>query len=815
MLRVLALFVVAACLSTQTFAVEIRAYSEFFRPDPFGSIVRADWSNREPALLEVSTDGRIHLKAARNAYTSFHLTVFDETGGRFTLVSESDRKEIEVDIFREWFHRNKVDGLYYPDALIPLGSDETCLLPDPEMKIKNQVVSAFWVDVWVPREANPAHSEIIFRLKKGGEVHSLHVQLEILPVIVPDEDGIVADHNSYGLRWVDRFFPLRKQRIENGGSSFEGSDDFFSAIHETHAMLYEHRGLLHTLGYGHAGTVNPLFAPVLTGKGENRRIENWDGYDRHFGPLLDGSAFASTRRVARPIEFLYLTINPEWPASYLDFGTPLFDREFVNVVSEMEHHFREKGWTETNFEMFFNHKKRYKGYEWDGDETRFPKDNVYFKEFGRLLHRAVPEDSPVSFVFRHDASWLLQQQMTDLAGVVNVWVSASSIMSFYPEAPTVLKSRGDIVWIYGGTPSHFSSTGEILDMPVDAWMKGLDGYVRWLTTSPDERPWFESEGSRTGLFFPGARFGVDGPLPSIRLKIQRNCLQDIALLRHLEASMDPDDLRREVASRAGGAKPGDWWNGEAAVKQMKPWDWTNASLREAGKPSARVARKLDGSWWLEVRSFASLQAASVPPPERGQEFHRPTTSRAKLSPFRPEDRLNPEIPKESLQGSLDDQMAELGRLCTELIDGDRCWKIVTDRAEESTFRQLPGGKRTETDNYDVNLEAFRTTKKELIRLSRLSTFPVDCNLWMRIRNRPDQVNAVIRQAKDWSRWYRFGQMAFSPTAEMQRALAGEQVKVSDNRSDLISVLSPVRNSRGEVVGFVEVCHGPEVVVVTQ
>ena len=279
--------------------------------------------------------------------------------------------------------------------------------------------------------------------------------------------------------------------------------------------------------------------------------------------------------------------------------------------------------------------------------------------------------------------------------------------------------------------------------------------------------------------------------------------------------MDPDDLRREVASRAGGAKPGDWWNGEAAVKQLKPWDWTNASLREAGKPSIRVARNLDGSWWLEVRSFASLQAAGVPLPKHGQEFHRPTTMRAKLSPFRPEDRLNPEIPKEALQGTLDDQLAELAGLCTELIDGDRCWKIVTDRAEDWMFKKFPGDEWAGNDNYDVNLEAFRTTKKELIRLSRLSTFPVDCNLWMRIRNRPDQVNAVIRQAKDWSRWYRFGQMAISPTAEMQRALAGEQVKVSDSRSNLVSVLAPVRNSRGEVVGFVEVCHGPEVVVVTQ
>ena len=31
--------------------------------------------------------------------------------------------------------------------------------------------------------------------------------------------------------------------------------------------------------------------------------------------------------------------------------------------------FREKGWTSTRFELFFNHKKRYKGFPWDGDES--------------------------------------------------------------------------------------------------------------------------------------------------------------------------------------------------------------------------------------------------------------------------------------------------------------------------------------------------------------------------------------------------------------------------------------------------------------
>ena len=167
--------------------------------------------------------------------------------------------------------------------------------------------------------------------------------------------------------------------------------NFFKSVHDGYRQAYEHRGLAHDLGYGHSGGVTSVFAPELKGEGRKKHISSWEVFDKHFGPLLDGSAFKETRRGAKPIEALYLTINPEWPANYKNWGRKAYEVEFVNVVSEMEKHFKEKGWTNTNFEMFFNHKKRHKGFSWDGDETRFKKDNKFFVEFRRLLNLAVPK----------------------------------------------------------------------------------------------------------------------------------------------------------------------------------------------------------------------------------------------------------------------------------------------------------------------------------------------------------------------------------------------------------------------------------------
>ena len=138
-------------------------------------------------------------------------------------------------------------------------------------------------------------------------------------------------------------------------------DDLFRLIHAYHRIFYEHRSTFHQLGYGHGGKVGPEFAPELAGSGSSKHISNWDRFDRHYGPLLDGSAFRNTRRGAQPIPFVYLPVNPEWPASFLWWGEPGYEAEFANVLSAMEQHFREKNWTSTRFEALLQPQEALQG----------------------------------------------------------------------------------------------------------------------------------------------------------------------------------------------------------------------------------------------------------------------------------------------------------------------------------------------------------------------------------------------------------------------------------------------------------------------
>ena len=151
------------------------------------------------------------------------------------------------------------------------------------------------------------------------------------------------------------------------------------------------------------------------------------------------------------------------------------------------------------------------------------------------------------------------------------------------------------------------------------------------------------------------------------------------------------------------------------------------------------------------------------------------------------------------------EMRRLATIASAVLDGDECMEIVTDRAAELMFKVDPRDKWIGSDNYDVDREKFTRTKKLLIRVSRLADFPVDCNLWLRTKQKPWQVHAVILQVNGLSSFYQFGQMVIDPPEEFAGVLKeGRTVAVTGKRRSVVSVLAPVRNSLGDVVGLVEV-----------
>ncbi len=580
----------------------LTALPEFLRPDPFGGIVTADRNGAGGETAAHYPKNIVELECARGGYASFHLIVETAEPGSYSLnMRVTDRTgKIKTDLYREWFHRLVASGQLYPDALIPVRLPYQSHLPEPDNRIANQTAQAFWVDVWAPPDATPGTYTGQAELESGGRRYTLAIRLKVHPAVVPAKDIVLLDHNSYGDYWFSVQYP---ERVRQTSGNFFASDELFRLIHSYHRIFYEHHGIFHQLGYSHAGYVTPEFAPALEGEGRKKHIANWDLYDRHYGPLFDGTAFAGTRRGPHPIPYAYLPINPEWPASYLWWGEQGYEAEFVNVVSEMEQHCREKGWTETHLEMFFNQKKRYKGFPWDGDEVRFPKDLSYFKEYGRLLKKALPPDTPVKFVFRADVSWDMEQQFNVLRGVVNMWTCNESILSWYQGAPSMLRRRGDIVWYYDGTPEVTEPSSAITLQALRAWVWDTMGFIHWLAVQPGKDPWFHFDGGRTTLVYSGERFGLPDPIPSVRLKIQRNCIQDLTLLDSFKDKHGLDNLKMQATQLFNQSSPGRWWNPRPAFADTAPYTWTDAEMDRADEPTAKLFAHIDAAAWNRVRQY--------------------------------------------------------------------------------------------------------------------------------------------------------------------------------------------------------------------
>jgi hypothetical protein len=149
------------------------------------------------------------------------------------------------------------------------------------------------------------------------------------------------------------------------------------------------------------------------------------------------------------------------------------------------------------------------------------------------------------------------------------------------------------------------------------------------------------------------------------------------------------------------------------------------------------------------------------------------------------------------------ELESVGRVASVMVDGDVCQKIVTPLAKEYMFKVDPRDEYLAGDNYDVDDVAFNITKKTLTRLSHLTPFPSDVNLWMPIDGHPGKIQMVIRNKNEMSQFWHWGDVYQDMNPQMETVLkTGQRVTVMD-RPGWVSVLAPVYNSLGDIVGLIE------------
>src|SRR5262249_34880743 len=119
------------------------------------------------------------------------------------------------------------------------------------------------------------------------------------------------------------------------------------------------------------------------------------------------------------------------------------------------------------------------------------------------------------------------------------------------------------------------------------------------------------EGGGEAMVYPGDRFGIEAPIPSIRLKVQRNAVQDITLLNDFRTKRPIGTLRAEAARRFNGTEVKDRWTPRTALADTNPDDSSNADIDDAMPKDARFDTALDSAGWARVRAFVLDLAREV------------------------------------------------------------------------------------------------------------------------------------------------------------------------------------------------------------
>jgi len=541
---------------------------------------------------------RISLRAASNEFAAFQVIVA-HTGkplkgvtvsvGKLTGPDGATIGADHIEVFVEWYmnvaslakdswdYRTYHGPKYwYPDALIPCTFDGwgKVDVPDARMGVPGQRCQGFWVDVYVPHKTKPgAYRGTVVVSAADGARQELDLLLEVLPWELPDELSFVAEMNTYSNRFAR----------EPNFDAEDGSAKHFAIEEAFHKMAHRHRCTLNIFpGWPSRRertprqVVDQSYVPKIAGAGEKIHVADWSEFDRHFQRYFTGDAFKDCPRTGVPLTHFYLPFSLGWPSKFSQYydDRQTYETEYVRILKEFDAHIAEKGWNRTQFQYFFNGKKKF-GEPWDTDEPTAKDEYDALRYYGNLLIKAIgPRTTRKSNTrYRIDIG-TYRTAGTQLDGVVdlrcvNYEVTPPAFWGDWTNGLRPCKAAGEQWWYYAQDHSRQRHTR--IDWALTCtilwgwagWDLKTHGFCQWQCMGwVNEDPYGLPGGgwSYAHLFYPGKRFGYDGPIASMRLKGIRRGLQDYEHLAILTQRCKGDSARADAILRKyyslTGAEPG-------------------------------------------------------------------------------------------------------------------------------------------------------------------------------------------------------------------------------------------------------------------
>jgi hypothetical protein len=510
---------------------------------------------------------RAELHAARGEYVSFQLVVTSNTSNTLKNIhidmpafKNSDNQiPVNPEFFLEWsvqvktpstgYPKASLGSGWYPDALIPfryIQDDSSSVsgrwiyplwLPDFNNRIDNQKSMMVWIDQYVPftrTEAKPGTYSTRISVTINGETKVIPVDLTIWDFAIPNENKFKASLQHEGfLKSMDK-----EQELE------------------IYQLFKRNRIAL----------MDPTYDPGLQVLKNGEIKLDWKTLDDRLDKYFSGKAFTSEfgyeygPGYGEPIETFVLPFDvygkhgtPGWP----DVGKPDVERRdenreiYISCIGKVRKHFASViNPQKTDITVYLN----------GLDESYFPEAWDRMVYYGDLFRKFYPEAH-----FRIDGGYS-EEAMAIVKKSIDSW--ASHTINYDIGLIKKYQEMGIKDWIYGpmvyeSKVNSWVGSSTFIDLPLvndraiswSCWKYNTHSWISWGIGAGWTNAWYDPEtwkdasrekqeadaeftykklnGNALLVYSPGIVPNVDGPCPSIRLKMLRDGVQEYEYMRLL------------------------------------------------------------------------------------------------------------------------------------------------------------------------------------------------------------------------------------------------------------------------------------------
>ena len=466
-----------------------------------------------------------------------------------------------------------------PDLVIPLDGSINGInrfnvpisfkgIPNP-----NNVVGIMLFELWVPKNVSAGeYTGTVGIMEDEEKLEILNVDLTVFDIVLPDMPTFAFELLAYGMPSEDL-----------GAKSYINADDGLGKgarlvsertkriDYQVYKLAMDNRCFVNTIPYS-SQRGYPRYAYPIAGKGENARIMSYAEWDDFFSPILDGKL----NKFGEPPAHFLLPFNINYPylceseaENQFDFIpfkylvpegpgiTPElreFELTYKTIAEQVLNHFAEKGWTKTQFEIFNNQKPRkYRNRTpWQLDEPTDLSDymglqyllNVQKWAFESARQKGIQIKNRLDIGhFNCDRFLTPDGRQTRcykskdynkhnadkyLKGVVDHWVIGSTHLEAAQQTLKEYNTPGVKLMEYSTSGSsngigfHY---GQFAGEGFRSARIGIVGRILFKLGLSSGNP-LQIGDSDENTFYSGTSMEFDGALPSHRLKLWRNAVND-------------------------------------------------------------------------------------------------------------------------------------------------------------------------------------------------------------------------------------------------------------------------------------------------